>query len=291
MKIKIPLPEAIKDFRSRPFMNQARGRFQAKADDGATQIDLYSEIGFFGVTAADFRRTLNQAGDIRLRINSPGGDVFDGIAIYNDLVDHPGKVDVEISGMAASAASIIAMAGDTVKIHESDSIMIHNAWGIVIGNRHDLEQVSGLLTDIDKALARIYADRTGLGIRAIAQMMDDETWMFGKKAVENGFADEMISGEGAQAKLKWDLSAFKRVPEELKGTGIDDGPEKEMTVRDMEKALRDAGFSKSRSKEYAAKAFGRDDRWDADLDTRRDAEAEAAQSLIAELKQLASNRR
>lgn len=268
MKIKIPLPEEIKNLRSRPFMNQARGRFQAKEESEVTQVDLYSEIGFWGTTAADFRRVLNQAGDIKLRINSPGGDVFDGIAIYNDLVDHPGRVDVEISGMAASAASIIAMAGDSVKIHESDSIMIHNAWGVVIGNRHDLEQVSGILTDIDKALARIYADRTGLGIRAIAQMMDDETWLFGKKAVESGFADEVISGGEARARLKWDLSAFKKVPDELKGTVSDEDFEKEdMTIRDMERALRDAGFSRKRAKEYAARAFSRDDRWDADPET------------------------
>lgn len=268
MKIKIPLPEEINNLRARPFMNRTRGKFQAKAEEDITQIDLYSEIGFWGVTAADFRRVLNQAGDIKLRINSPGGDVFDGIAIYNDLVDHPGKVDVEISGMAASAASIIAMAGDSIKIHEADSIMIHNAWGVVIGNRHDLEQVSGILTDIDKALARIYANRTGIGIRAIAEMMDDETWMFGKKAVENGFADEVISGGDAQAKLKWDLSAFKKVPDELKGTVPDEDFEKEdMTVRDMERTLRDAGYSKKRAKEYAARAFSRDDRWDADLET------------------------
>lgn len=264
MKIKIPLPEDIKNLQSRPFTNQVRGRFQAKEDSGVTQIDLYSDIGFYGATAADFRRVLNQAGNIKLRINSRGGDVFDGIAIYNDLVDHPGKVDVEISGMAASAASLIAMAGDTIKIHESDSIMIHNAWGLVVGNRHDLEQVSGVLADIDKSLARIYADRTGLGIRTISQMMDEETWMFGKKAIEDGFADGLISGGDAKAALKWDLSAFKKVPDELKGFHSDDDPEKEMTVRDMEKILRDAGFSKSRSKEYAAKAFGRGDRWDAD---------------------------
>src|SRR5690606_33646296 len=113
--------EAPKGERRGPFFARSRGTVfdvRAAADKKApvTEIDLYDEIGFWGVNAKEFRARLKDAGDVVLRINSPGGDVFDGLAIYNDLLQHPGNVRVEITGLAASIASIIAMAGDEVVI-------------------------------------------------------------------------------------------------------------------------------------------------------------------------------
>lgn len=281
MKPKIPLPD-LAQLHARPFMNRSKSRLQAKAGGGTTQIDLYGDIGFFGVTASDFRHTLNQIdGDIRLRINSPGGDVFDGIAIYNDLVDHPGKIQVEIPGLAASAASIIAMAGDSIEIAESAFLMIHNAWGLAIGNRHDMASLADLLASIDKSLAGIYVARTGIGIRAITQMMDDETWLVGKDAVEQGFADRRLATEDkAAARSSWDLSAFKHAPEALRQMPADQ--DTEWTIRDTERALRDAGCSQTRAKELAAKAFARGGHRDDDPNpdpTRRDVDPAMAQAV------------
>lgn len=255
-KTKIPLPDNLQSLQAQPFVNRARGRFQAKAaEQGVTQIDVYGDIGFWGITAADFRRTLRDAGDITLRINSRGGDVFDGIAIYNDLVDHPGRITVEIPGLAASAASVIAMAGDSISIAESAFMMIHNAWGVVMGNRHELARVVDVLAGIDKALARIYADRTGVGLRAVAEMMDDETWLSGKAAVEQGFADA-LTGDADEAQARWDLTAFQRVPDALKGNDTDEAHD-DWTKREVERALRNAGCPRKQAEAFAARAFAR----------------------------------
>lgn len=274
-KPTIMVPESTAGLQARPFLNRVRGSGiqAAKADAGVTAIDLYGDIGFFGVTAADLRRVLNGAKDVKLRINSRGGDVFEGIAIYNDLVDHPGRVDVEISGLAASAASIIAMAGETIRIAESAFVMIHNSWGLVVGNRHDMTKVAEILEGIDEALARIYADRSGAGIRAVTQMMDEETWLSGKKAIDEGFADELLGSGQASAKLAWDLSAYQHVPKALQGHEGRTETTEEPTIRDVERALRDAGFGTRHAKDVAARAFGRGDLRDADREdqTQRDA--------------------
>ncbi|MGQ3296019.1 MAG: head maturation protease, ClpP-related, partial [Shinella sp.] len=164
--------------RDRFFARAVGTKFDAKVEDGGTVIDLYDEIGYWGTDARSFRSRLKDAkGDITLRINSPGGDVFDGIAIYNDLLAYDGKVRVEVVGLAASIASIIAMAGDEIVIADNAMFMVHNAWTIAVGNRHDFGDTAATLAKIDDALARTYAARTTSGIRAIKQMMDDETWM------------------------------------------------------------------------------------------------------------------
>jgi ATP-dependent Clp protease protease subunit len=165
------------------------------ADDGGSTIDLYDEIGYWGVDSKTFRARLMQAsGDVTLRINSGGGDVFDGLGIYNDLIAYDGKVKVEIIGMAASIASIIAMAGDEIVMAPNAFIMIHDAWSIGVGNRHDMKKMSDTLTKIDDALARTYAARTTTGIRAIKDMMDEETWLSAKESVDAGFATSIAEG-------------------------------------------------------------------------------------------------
>lgn len=232
--------------RDRFFARAIGTRFDAKVEDGGTVIDLYDEIGYWGTDARDFRARLKEAtGDITLRINSPGGDVFDGIAIYNDLLAYDGKVKVEVIGLAASIASIIAMAGDEITIADNAMMMIHNAWTIGVGNRHDFADVAARLTKIDDALARTYAARTATGIRAIKQMMDDETWLTAKEAKEAGFATAV--GAKAEAKARFDLSVFASVPDALKWRygGADEAP----TKRDLERALtQDAGWSRSKAR-------------------------------------------
>lgn len=212
--------------------------FDVRAKDGVTEIDLYDEIGFFGVSAQDFRRELKAVDTprVKLSINSPGGSVFDGIAMFNDLLDHPATVEVRVSGLAASAASIVAMAGDRIEMAENGFMMIHNAWSIGMGNAEEFRDLADRLAAIDGALVRTYEERTGRD--DIADLMAAETWMDGAKAVEMGFADAVTGQEDAKA--RFDLSVFRNVPGDLR-----------MTVRESERTLREAGLSRSDAKRLA----------------------------------------
>lgn len=171
----------------------------ARAQAG-TVIDIYDVIGvdFWtggGVTAKSITAGLKGAGDVTVNINSPGGDFFEGLAIYNILRAHDGRVDVNIMGMAASAASIIAMAGDAINIGKAASLMIHNAWGLVIGNANDMEKAAEDFAGFDAIMTGLYADRTGLAPADIAAMMDAETWLNGEDAVAKKFADALLPAD------------------------------------------------------------------------------------------------
>ncbi|WNN49869.1 Clp protease ClpP [Siccibacter colletis] len=150
-----------------------------------------------GVTAsriAGALRSMNGA-DVTVNINSPGGDMFEGLAIYNLLREYKGKVTVKVLGLAASAASIIAMAGDDVQIGRGAFLMIHNCWVYAMGNRHDLAQIAADMEPFDKAMGDIYSARTGLGVDEVAAMMDGETYIGGSDAVAKGFADSLLSAD------------------------------------------------------------------------------------------------
>jgi len=165
---------------------------QAKADQAA-EISIYDEIGFWGVTAKQFIGDLKaiDATAIKLAINSPGGAVFDALAIYNALRQHPASVEVTIMGVAASAASIIAMAGDTVVMPENAFMMIHNPLNMAYGNADDLREMADVLDKIGASLVGIYAKRTGLPEDEIKALLDAETWLNADEAVLKGFADEL----------------------------------------------------------------------------------------------------
>lgn len=167
----------------------------SEADDPNT-ISIYDVIGEDwwtggGFTAKRMAAALRSIGknDVTVKINSPGGDMFEGIAIYNLLRDHPAKVTVEVMGWAASAASIIAMAGDEIRMGLGTFMMVHNAWGVVVGNRHDMRDGAALFDGFDSAIADIYEARTGMDRKAIVKLMDAETFMGPSEAVDNGFAD------------------------------------------------------------------------------------------------------
>jgi len=171
----------------------------AEADDPNT-VSIYDVIGEDwwtggGFTAKRMAAALRTIGakDVTVKINSPGGDMFEGIAIYNLLRDHPAKVTVEVMGWAASAASIIAMAADEIKMGLGTFMMVHNAWGVVVGNRHDMRDGATLFDGFDSAIADIYEARTGMDRKAIVKLMDAETFMGPSEAVENGFADSIDS--------------------------------------------------------------------------------------------------
>ncbi|EFR40291.1 endopeptidase Clp [Selenomonas sp. oral taxon 137 str. F0430] len=145
------------------------------------------------VTPQTFRSELNAAeGDIDLWINSPGGDCYAAAQIYNMLMEYKGNVNVKIDGIAASAASVVAMAGTTVEMSPVATIMIHNPMTVSIGDTHEMERTITFLAEIKESIINAYELRTGLSRAKISRLMDAETWMNAKKAVELGFADSVL---------------------------------------------------------------------------------------------------
>ena len=165
---------------------------QAKADQSA-DISIFDEIGFFGVNAKQFIGDLKaiDAKTIKLAINSPGGSVFDALAMYNALRQHPANVEVTVLGVAASAASLVAMAGDTIVMPENAFMMIHNPLNFAYGNADELREMADVLDKIGASLVATYANRTGLPEAEIKALLDAETWLNAEEAVLKGFADEL----------------------------------------------------------------------------------------------------
>ncbi|MGN7134568.1 head maturation protease, ClpP-related [Rhodococcoides corynebacterioides] len=190
-------------------------RINNAATDGPTEILIYGEIGWSfwddSVTAIDFVNELREIDTDRIdvRINSPGGDVFDGIAIMNALRAHKAKVTTYIDGIAASAASFIAMAGDDVVIRRNAEMMIHDAWGVSVGNAEDMREMSTRLDQISDNIASMYADKAGGGVAKWRTAMKTETWYSDKEALDAGLVDRIDKGTATQAaKNRFDLSIF-----------------------------------------------------------------------------------
>ena len=233
----------------------------ANGADTDTTISLFDVIGEdgwtgSGVTANRISAALRSIGnkDITVRINSPGGDMFEGIAIYNLLRAHPARVAVEVLGWAASAASIIAMAGDDIAMGLGSFMMVHNAWGVVIGNRHDMREAATLFDQFDAAIVDIYQARTGMNRADIEQLMDAETFMTPAQAVEYGFADAIDAAEiqakaDASAQVRPEIRAKRRIDAALAQQGISRSERRKMfyqiagTHDAAEPAMHDAGFN------------------------------------------------
>lgn len=171
---------------------------RASTEDDAT-ITILDVIGhdFWeeGVTAKRISAALRRIGErpVTVVLNSPGGDMFEGLAIYNILREHKAQITVKVVGIAASAASVIAMAGDDIQISRAGFLMIHNAWVIAGGNRHDMREVADWLEPFDQAMAGVYAARSGLDEAEISAMMDAETYLNGQQAIDKGLADQLLS--------------------------------------------------------------------------------------------------
>jgi ATP-dependent protease ClpP protease subunit len=165
------------------------------SDDGPAEILIYDEISpMWGVSAADFVRDLAaiDASEITVRINSPGGSVFDGIAILNALRGHDATITTVVDSLAASIASVIAMGGDRVVMNKNSSMMIHNAWDLAVGNADELQQAADRLRGFSTNIASIYADKAGGTVDDWQALMDAETWYTADEAVAAGLADETI---------------------------------------------------------------------------------------------------
>jgi ATP-dependent protease ClpP protease subunit len=176
------------------------------------QIHIYDEIGFLGKTAHEFIRDLESIdGPIDLHLNSPGGEVFDGIAIYNTLLARE-EVDVYIDGIAASIASVIAMAGRNVYIAPSAQFMVHNAFAMACGDASDMREMADRLDANTLNVAGIYAARTGKPADHWLKLMDRETWFMGQEAVDAGLADKVVHSARSVGAVgsRFDLSALHR---------------------------------------------------------------------------------
>lgn len=167
----------------------------AAADAGVTVVRIYDEIGYWGVTADQFARDLDAVttDTIEVQINSPGGDVFDGIAIYNTLRTHPANVVTRVDGIAASAASVISQAGDHRLMVEASQMMIHEAWGVAVGSADELRSFADLIDQQSDVLASIYASRSGGEVAKFRELMSAETWLTDQAAVDLGLADEVMT--------------------------------------------------------------------------------------------------
>ena len=166
-----------------------------QTDTDPAVLSIFDDIGAFGVSAKSFLNDLASAqGDsVRVEINSPGGDVFAGLAIYNGLRNSGKKVNVRVLGLAASAASLVAMAGDTIEMPENSFMMVHNPWGFAMGGASDMRDTADMLDKLGVSLASTYAKRTGKSAEEITALLDAETWMSAAEAVDAGFATAVIS--------------------------------------------------------------------------------------------------
>lgn len=172
------------------------------SDENENTIGIYDPIGYdywddSGVTAKRISAALRSldGADVVVNINSPGGDVFEGLAIYNLLREYKGHVTVRVLGVAASAASFIAMAADEIQIARAGFFMIHNAWTGLWGNRNDLRETADFLEQIDDTIADIYHVRSGLGMDELKADMDKERWINGRDAIDSGFADAFLPSD------------------------------------------------------------------------------------------------
>lgn len=189
-------------------------RIRSAANGKSGEIEIYGDLDDYGFRKDHFNREMRQLKDaehITIRINSDGGNAFDGFYIHDALRNHPARITTRVDNMAASAASIIMMAGDDREIAENGWVMIHNTWGDAHGQAEDFERYAGLMRKMNGNAAEIYAARTGMSVEEIVKMMDDETWMKSKEALDGNFATRILAPISIAA--KFDLSRHHNVPE------------------------------------------------------------------------------
>jgi ATP-dependent protease ClpP protease subunit len=187
---------------------------EAKKSSEPTKVYIYDEIGFWGTSAKDFVKELDalDVNKFELHINSPGGEIFDGFAIYNSLKNHKAEITVFVDGLAASAASFIAMAGDEVVMAKAAEMMIHDGIAFAYGNEADMLETARVLGGLSDTIAGIYADRAGKDQQYWRDLMKETLWMNGQEAIDFGLADRLQDSESedaeeaAKEKNKWDLT-------------------------------------------------------------------------------------
>ncbi|WP_375697538.1 head maturation protease, ClpP-related [Pseudophaeobacter sp. TrK17] len=190
--------------------------YTIRARDTGAEVLIYDEIGAYGVSAKGFLAELGALPDdaaIDLRLNSPGGSVFDAVAIYNALTRHAGEITVWIDGIAASAASYIAMAGDEIVMPENAFLMIHDPSGVVMGTAEDMREMAGTLDKIAASMTRGYAAKSGKSEAEIAALLSAETWFDAKDALDAGLATQLA--ESVSIAARFDINRFCNAPPAL----------------------------------------------------------------------------
>lgn len=187
------------------------------------EIWLYDQVGegfFGGMSAKNFADQLTKLGQvdvINLHVNSPGGSVFDGVAIYNALKRHPARLEVDVDGVAASIASVITMAGDEIRIAANAMMMVHDPAGFAMGGAVEMRKTADLLDQVKTTILDTYSRRTGQPDDKLSAMMAEETWMTAADAVSMGFADVVTEDQKIAACYGFDFSQFKHPPQALAG--------------------------------------------------------------------------
>lgn len=231
--------------------------FEIKNKADKAEIWIYEQIGEDwwsgeGTTAKTFQKELSQisSSQIDLHINSPGGEVFDGITIYNLLKQHPANVTTYIDGLAASIASVIALAGDEVIMAANALFMIHNPWGMAMGDADEMRKTADLLDKVRDSIVVAYEDKCKKSKKDISDLMSAETWMSADDALEKGFIDQVADKMDMAACVKFlpvmKSAKFRHIPENLSGD------KQTPTAREAEKALRDVGFTQIQAKAILA---------------------------------------
>lgn len=176
------------------------------SEDAPATLSIFDEIGFWGVQAKDFISDLAavKSKSLNVEINSPGGDVFAGLAIYNALKSSGKEIVVKVMGVAASAASLIAMAGDRIVMPKNTFMMVHNPWSFAVGNADELRDTADTLDKIGASLRATYSARTGLSEDEVAPLLAKDTWLTADEALEKGFATEVI--DDVTAKASFDMA-------------------------------------------------------------------------------------
>ena len=225
-------------------------RIENRADEAT--IYLYDEIGFFGIEADSFVKDLNsiKAETIHLRVNSPGGSVFDGTTIYNAIKQHKSKIIAHVDGLAASIASVIIMGADEVQMAENAFLMIHEPWSIVMGNAEGMRHEADLLDKVRDTIAKTYMNKSGKNQGEVNQLMEVETWMTAQEALEAGFIDSIYDEKLEKAEVTlFDLSVFNKVPEQLQPMGT------LPTARETERILKESGYTRKQAKAIVAGGY------------------------------------
>lgn len=285
-------------YANRMALKPGRVRVNANGTDGRPEVLIYGDIGGGwwdeGITAESISKEIAEldADEIDVRINSGGGLVFEGLAIYQTLARHSARIIIHIDSIAASIASVIAMAGDEIRISEGANLMIHKPWSGMWGDADAFRKEADVLDQLQAGLINIYEARTGAKRSDLENWVNAETWFLGQGAVDAGFADVVVPAKKKKAAASAMLNHFKNTPSNLLASAS--GPE----IREFEAFLRNGeGLSNAQAKRIAAAAMSRVNRDDPleppesslrDGGAPADEQREIASRLAQSIKQLTS---
>jgi ATP-dependent protease ClpP protease subunit len=218
------------------------GSVRVNAKDDAADVYIYGDIGGWwdGIQPQQIAKEIAEldVGTLNVHVNSPGGVVFDGLAIYNAFAAHPAKVVMHIEGIAASIASVIVCAGDEIRIGEAANVMIHKPWSFMIGDAEEMRKEADILDNLEQGIVDIYKARTENSDDDLKAWMKAETWMRGQDAIDKGFADALTPSKAKKEKAARSalLTLYQHTPSDLLSAGDAEAPQ----VRQFEHLLRDA---------------------------------------------------